>query len=273
MSKTFLTLLLVTTLISISSAQVTIPKPKPRLPKKVESRGSFGINDVTQIEKFLYVVSGVGSPSHDFLNEQSVKSYMMPPRKMNSATESAVYAVTACFEYYQNLNSNFKDNLSPDFIRLNVTENAIESYLNFLAAQGTVSAAIFPYGSNSLLPSVQSAMKFKIKNYLNLFQSTTRGQQKVYELRKSLLRGHPVIIELPVNEQTFSSLSQIKTWKYEKLTAASSLHYLIVVSYNDERSMFEVMNSDGKGWGSGGYLWISYDDIANFATRGFVVVN
>lgn len=253
-------------------AQTTIPKPKLK-PRKVESRGSFGITDATQIEKFLVNIEGVGSSSRDFLNEQSVKSYMMPPRKMVLASESAVYAATACLEYYQNLNSNFKDNLSPDFIRLNVSENSIDSDLNFLASQGTVSASIFPFGSNNLLPSVQSAMKFKIKNYLNLFQSTTRAQQKVYELRKALLRGHPIIIELPVSESVFNNLNQVKTWKYEKTNEKLIPHYLVVVSYNDERSMFEVMNSAGKTWGSGGYLWMSYDDIANFSTHGYVIVN
>ena len=272
MSKQFLLLLFVAQLTSSILAQTTIPKPKVKPTKKVESRGSFGISDLTQVEKFLIPVSGVGSSSHDFLNEQSVKSYMMPPRKMSAPNESSVYAITACFEYYQNLNSNYKDNLSPDFLRLNVSENSIDSYLNFLASQGTVSAAIFPYGSNNLLPSVQSAMKYKIKNYLNLFQNTTKGQQKVYELRKALLRGHPVIIELSVNETAFANLIQVKTWKYEK-SNQMTWHYLVVVSYNDEHSMFEVMNSDGKGWGSGGYLWMSYDDIANFATHGYVVVN
>ncbi len=272
MPKQIFLLLLATCLSASIFAQTTIPKPKLK-PRKVESRGSFGITDAAQIEKFLVNIEGVGSTSHDFLNEQSVKSYMMPPRKMVLASESAVYAATACFEYYQNINSNFKDNLSPDFIRLNVSENSMESDLNFLASQGTVSAAIFPFGSNNLLPSVQSAMKFKIKNYLNLYQPTTRGQQKVYELRKALLRGHPVIIELPVNETIFSNLNQVKTWKYEKSNEKLTSHYVVVVSYNDERSMFEVMNSAGKTWGSGGYLWMSYDDIANYSAHGYVVVN
>ena len=53
MSKLFLLLLFVTQLTSSILAQTTIPKPKAKPTKKVESRGSFGISDLAQVEKFL----------------------------------------------------------------------------------------------------------------------------------------------------------------------------------------------------------------------------
>lgn len=43
-------------------------------------------------------------------------------------------------------------------------------------------------------------------------------------------------------------------------------HVMLMVGYDDTRQAFLVKNSWGANWGSGGYVWMSYD----FVTRGFV---
>jgi hypothetical protein len=236
------------------------------------ARGKFGITDVQMIDKYLLTVEGVGSSAKDILVEQNLKSYMMPPRKMTSTTNSACYAMASALEFYINLNSNYKDNLSPDYIRLNLPQANIEDGLAFLGSNGTVSASILPFESPNLTPSVNAALKIKIKNYLKLFQPTTRPQQKLYDLRKAITRGNPVIVEMQVTNE-FKTLKQTRLWKpSEGDKTPAGVQYLVVVGFDEEKRAVEVQNSAGREWGNGGYIWISYDDFSILASNAYVLM-
>ena len=253
--------------------QAVYAQPKS-IPSSVKSPLGIVYNPdiAAESEQSLRVIEGIGSSSKDLLNEQSLKSYMMPPRHAKSVLPSATYALASCFEYYINLNNNYKDNLSPDFIKLNVTTASIDDNLTFLASTGTVSAAILPFESPNLTPSVYSAVKYKIQNYLRLFQSTTRPQQKIYDVKKAIMRGNPVIIELQITQE-FKNLKQIRFWNPQlgNKTAAGT-HYLVVVGYDEERKALELQNALGREWGNGGYIWVSYDDFGTLATNGYVLL-
>ena len=244
----------------------------PQPPVTYSSRSAFGIRTTDRQEQYLKIIDGVGSSAKDILSEQSLKSYMMPPRKSNSGKNSAEYALTACFEYYINLNSNYKDNLSPDYLSLNVTSGNIEDDLGFLANIGTVSASVFPFDSPGITPGVNSSLKYKIKNFVQLFQSTTKAQQKIYDLRKAIMRGHPVTVEMHIT-QDFQTLQQTKFWNYRngnKNFIANK--FLVVVGYDDERKAVELLNSAGREWGNGGYIWMSYDDFGELSINGYVLM-
>ncbi len=251
----------------------TVFSQKPDAPFVHTTKGSFGISDAATFDKYLKTIEGVGTSAKDALAEQSLKSYMMPPRRSVNGAPSATYALASCLEFYINLNSNYKDNLSPDFIKLSLPNTATtEDNLTFLASIGTVSAAILPFESPNLTPSVYSSVKYKIQNYLKLFQSTTRAQQKIYDVKKALMRGNPVVVELQVTAE-FKNLKQTRFYdpKLGDKTAAGSQH-LVVVGYDEEKRAFELQNSWGRAWGNGGYVWISYDDLGSLATNGFVLL-
>lgn len=244
----------------------------PQPPVTYSSRSAFGIRNTDRLEQYLKIIDGVGSSATDILSEQSLKSYMMPPRKSNTDKNSGEYALTACFEYYVNLNSNYKDNLSPDYLSLNVISGNIEDDLSFLANTGTVSASVFPFYSPGITPGVNSSLKYKIKNFVQLFQTTTKAQQKIYDLRKAIMRGHPVTVELRITQE-FQKLQQTKFWNYrngDKNFIGSK--YLVAVGYDDERKAVELLNSSGREWGNGGYIWVSYDDFGELSINGYVLM-
>jgi C1A family cysteine protease len=246
---------------------------KPDVPSTYTMKGKFGIEYEPSLDKYLKVIEGIGTSAKDALAEQSLKSYMMPPRRSVNGATSATYALASCLEFYINLNNNYKDNLSPDFIKLSLPNTAtVEDNLTFLAATGTVSAAILPFESPNLTPSVYSSVKYKIQNYLKLFQSSTRVQQKIYDIKKALMRGNPVVVELQVTSE-FKNLKQTRVYdpKLGDKTAAGTQH-LVVVGYDEERRAFELQNSWGREWGNSGYIWVAYDDLGAMATNGFVLI-
>ena len=248
------------------------PKASEKPAAQYGARGKLGISDANMFDQLLKTISGIGTSTKELLAEQSLKSYMMPPRKMVNNNNSSSYALTSALEFYINLNSNYKDNLSPDFIKLNLPKGSIEDELAFLATTGTVSAAIVPYGSPNLTPSVNAALKYKISNYLKLFQATTRPQQKLYDLKKAITRGNPVIVEMQITNE-FKNLRQTRIWNIadgDKTPAGT--HFLIVVGYNEDTKMVELLNSWGREWGNGGYIRMNYDDFSNLAINGYVLM-
>lgn len=253
-------LLLVITCTSLS----TFLSAQPDIPKNV-----FGITQPDLIESMMLTMEGVGSNTRDLLREQSVKSYMMPPRDRGSSGSALCYAMSYCLEFYVNYQENYKVNLSPDYIQLSVPGADLRGAFTFLAEQGTVNAAIIPYQSRRLSPAVSATDKYQIKNYLHIFRPDTRDRQMVFETRKALMRGNPVLVELKV-PASFEAIRQTKVWALDGQGA--ELDYVVVVGYNEDQELLEVLGSHGSTWGKDGYLQISYDDFGKIAQNGYVMV-
>ena len=240
---------------------------------KDPSKMKLGIDNVEWFEDLMLVIPGIGGDPREMIEQQSIKPYMMPVRKISGRASELSYAMASCLEYYTNLNKNYKENLSPDYISLSL-ENAGQtagsrSAFKFLVENGTVSAAIVSFDSHSIPNAVYATPKIKIENYLHLFRPETRGRQKVYEAKKALMRGNPVIIEL-VAGQGFKQQLRTLTWKPDKNT--DRVYPLVVVGYDGAREAFEVRSSWGSSWGNDGYLWIDYQDFEQYAKNGYVMI-
>lgn len=232
----------------------------------------IGVTDLSLIDQLMITVPGVGSTSRDMLNQQSVKPFMMPVRKVGFRGSELSYALATCLEYYVNLGKNYKDNLSPDYIALSL-QNAgrhvtMEEAFLFLVQNGTVSAAIMPYDAGAIPNAVYATNKYKINNYLYLFREVTQPRQKIFEVRKALMRGNPVLIEFQGDE----SIKAVSGSRWENPRGGNQLYPMIVVGFDETQSAFEVLSCWGSSWGTGGYLWINYDDFGKYAVNGYVMV-
>lgn len=231
---------------------------------------ALGVEQAELIDRLMVVMPGLGASSADILNEQSVKPYLMPPRTKGAQSSANCYALAACLEFYANFNSNYKVNLSPDYILLNLDRDDLVNALVLLIQQGTVSAAIVPYESTLIPSGVRNTTRFRIQNYLHLYRKETAKQQKIFETRKALMRGNPVLVQMRVPAD-FPSLRKVKIWEAPG-AKAEVLYPFIVTSYLEQSETFEVMSAWGPEWGHNGYLWIHYDDFARLAENGFVLV-
>ncbi|MEM1219953.1 MAG: hypothetical protein AAGH79_13625 [Bacteroidota bacterium] len=230
----------------------------------------LGISEPQLIEALMKTMPGLGSNSREMLNEQSLKAFMMPPRQSPAQSSRNCYAVAACLEFYTNYSKNYKSNLSPEYIYLNLAQDQLKEALAFAAQTGTVSAAIMPFGSSTVSMAVRNTDKFQIQNYLHLYRAEARPRQKILETRQALMRGNPVIVEMKVTAD-FPFLKNLRTWEPGG-DRTDQVEPLIVVSYSEERQAFEVLSSYGREWASNGYLWVSYNDFARLVNNAYVLI-
>lgn len=268
MSRFLFSLLLTTFLCTCVLAQNNPPASyTPRSQAAV-----LGLQDAQVLDQMMFYIPGIGSASREDLLRQNIKSYMMPIRQVPDLNMEWAYALTGALEYYLNLNNNFKDNLSPDYISLNLAalgrRPTVEDGLRFLVQNGTVSAAIVPYGSPTIPPAVYSVPRHDITNFGYLFRPETRPRNRVFEVRKALSRGNPVVVEL----KTDPGFVNLRGGEYKPAANTTETHYLTVVGYDGEAEMFELRGSFGRLWADAGYVRLSYDDFGTLAQNGFVLI-
>ena len=234
----------------------------------------LAVADYALIDQLMLRIPGVAADANANLQEQSVKAYMMPVRRSEKPTMFASYMLASCLEYYTNLEKNYKVNLSPDYIALNLQAQGRDLSLidafQFLAREGTVSAAIMPYGAGTITNAVYATPKFRILHYLHVIRPVTKDRQKVFELRKALLRGNPILVEVQA-DASLSKAEGVSEW-HSRSQHNTQKYQLIVVGFDEDREAFEVMSAWGSRWGRGGYLWVPYNDLAACAQNGYVLV-
>lgn len=235
---------------------------------------AIGISAPEMIDQLMVTMPGLGSNAKTMMNEQSIKTYLMTPRKVGQRGTITSYILSACMEFYTNYRKNYKVNLSPDYVAINLVKEGhpdLKNGLRFLVTDGTVSADLMPYDSPSLPKNANNTDKHRIANYLQIFKETSRESQKVFEVQKALMRGNPVVVEMNV-PRNFEEVTNTRFWsaignQTEKITLP-----FMIVGYNLELEAFEVVSAWGTEWGTNGYLWIDFDDFGEIAQNGFVLV-
>jgi len=206
----------------------------------------IAISDAEMIDILMPVIPGVGTKSRNLLEEKSIKPYMMPPRKIGEKGELYAYSLSTLLEYYVNFNNNFKDNLSPDYISLSTPEKTLEEGLK--------------YATN----------KYKIRQFLRVFNNDNNKNEKIFETRKALMRGNPLLVKIGV-DQRFINIKKIKYW-HKVIKKPTVEVTMIVVGYNHDLEAFELMGNWGSDWADNGYIFMDYEDYGKLATEGIVIV-
>ena len=117
--------------------------------------------------------------------------------------------------------------------------------------------------------------QYPIAGYLTLFSRDDMQKLTLITrtVKKSLTEGKPVIIAM----NTPDSFTDAKgAWKPdESPDYFYYAHALCVVGYDDHKygGAFEVLNSWGRKWGNGGYIWIPYQTFLDYVYEGYEVID
>ncbi|MDR2964780.1 MAG: C1 family peptidase [Treponema sp.] len=127
---------------------------------------------------------------------------------------------------------------------------------------------------NVQLTSYKNSRKYPIGGYVTLFSRDDRRKPALITriVKKSLSEGKPVIIGM---NTPYSFTGARNVWEPSESPERFYYgHALCVVGYDDNKygGAFEVMNSWGRKWGNGGYMWIPYQTFVNFVKEGYELI-
>ncbi len=225
---------------------------------------ALGVRDAALIDLFMPRMPGFGESSAEMLREQSVKPFLLPVRSQQVYAAEFCQVLADAMEFYLNYDQNYKQNLSPDFLLLNMVKPELRHALEILAEEGTVDAAFVPYGTRSLPAALRSVPHYKLVNFLELYHTGSRPTQKIFATRKSLMRGNPVVVLLKTEGDLLPVLP--------KYAAGENLHPFLVVGFDQEKQAFELRSAFGAQWGRFGYAWLDYKSFSKMAVEGYVLV-
>lgn len=240
--------------------------------KSAQRVTQIGVADPEMFDDLMVLVPEIGSHSRNVLERQNLKPFMMPVRQVGFRGDDMCYTLTSCLEYYLNLKKNYKINLSPDYISLNLAATgrtpSAKDVLNFMVKDGTVNAAILPYDAGEITNAVFATQKYKINNYLYLFNGSARSVQKIFETKKALIRGNPVIVEFKADDRVTS----FREHEWGQAKSGDYRYSFIVVGFDEAAKTFELRSNFGSDWANNGYIHIAYDSFGQLATGAYVMV-
>lgn len=119
----------------------------------------------------------------------------------------------------------------------------------------------------------KKADNYKIKGYATLWNTAnpSTDKQRVQLVKKSIDEGNPVVIAMYV--PTSFCYSSGSTWIKKSTDEATGnqghqhgRHAMCIIGYDDDQDggAFRIQNSWGKAWADNGYIWIKYEDAAEF---------
>jgi hypothetical protein len=120
----------------------------------------------------------------------------------------------------------------------------------------------------------KNSRNYPIGDYVTLFSRDDRRKPALITriVKKSLSEGKPVIIGMNTPD---SFNEAVEVWRPQENPQSFYYgHALCVVGYDDNRygGAFEVLNSWGRKWGNGGYIWIPYQVFVDFVIEGYEII-
>lgn len=118
---------------------------------------------------------------------------------------------------------------------------------------------------------MQAACAFRIASAKVLFTKNEKPDAKVQRTKAALACQKPVTVGMAVRRNFLQLINALYWWPDLGDTTPAGGHALVVVGYDDRKKAFQLMNSWGKEWGKGGFIWIKYEAFGQFCKFGCVL--
>jgi C1A family cysteine protease len=122
------------------------------------------------------------------------------------------------------------------------------------------------------LSHYRESRRYPIGGYVTLFSREDKQKPALITriVKKSLSEGRPVIIGM----NTPDSFIEAKNVWMPKENPGNFYggHAMCVVGYDDNRGAFEIINSWGRKWGNGGFIWIPYQTFVDFVIESYELI-
>lgn len=142
----------------------------------------------------------------------------------------------------------------------------VKDALEMVEADGVAPMSAMPYSASDCSALPDEATKTLSKNYR--IHSIRRVPNDAIEIKGHIATRMPVVIGMRV-DPSFDYLKGQQV--YPGATGSyDGGHAMVIVGYDDTKQAFRLFNSWGKGWGDGGFGWVSYTALVKQATELYV---
>ena len=178
-----------------------------------------------------------------------------------------------------------KYQFSPAFLYNQLNEGkdagiAVSAAFEMLAKKGCATLAEMPYNDSDISTPPDDAAntragRFTASETASLFSGPNDDDT---EKLKTFLNDtrQPFVLVIPIfNDFPRTSVPHDTVYNLTLPATAENfhgLHAITIVGYDDNKKAFLMVNSWGKNWGDGGFLWLAEDFIQTYATDGWSVV-
>ncbi len=151
--------------------------------------------------------------------------------------------------------------------------------LQHMTQKGLVAFSKFAYNENdcSRKPDNQllrEAMEHRIRGYNRLTRSGKNYDVDLEAVKQNIAQGAPVIIAMKV-PYSFQDMMGKKVWQPSRSDARGidnlGGHAMCLIGYDDDKQLFEIMNSWGEDWGDQGFVFVPYDAFKTFCREAYGV--
>jgi len=122
------------------------------------------------------------------------------------------------------------------------------------------------------LSNYSESKRYPIAGYVTLFSREDKQKPAFITrmVKKSLAEGKPVVVGMNTPD---SFLEARNVWRpSEDPDNFYGGHAMCVVGYDDNRGAFELINSWGRKWGNGGFIWVPYTVFVNFVIESYELI-
>lgn len=145
---------------------------------------------------------------------------------------------------------------------------AVSTTLNMLRDVGALPFEEFVFdggwcGRLATGDELQRAARYRIKGWRVV------DAKAIEEVKSQLARGVPVIFDMRPNEQ-FQKFKGDGVLDIRGVMNGFA-HAMLAIGYDDARKAFRIQNSWGRGFGDGGYAWLSYEFWTRNVGAGYVI--
>ncbi|MDR0315273.1 MAG: C1 family peptidase [Treponema sp.] len=124
------------------------------------------------------------------------------------------------------------------------------------------------------LANYRDSRRYPIAGYVTLFSREDKSKPGLVtrSVKKSLAEGKPVIIGMNTPD---SFIEARDVWEpRENPDYYYGGHAMCVIGYDDNKNggAFELINSWGRKWGNGGYIWVPYKAFTDFVMESYEMV-
>jgi len=173
---------------------------------------------------------------------------------------------------------------SPGFIYNLIKDNgdyncewgaSISDACDILKTRGAPKKSDFDISCVNVVPNTLygKASANKIDDYAKLFDTYDNNTFKIQATKKSISENKPVVIGMKCPDSFYDAVG---CWEpTEDFNRNFGGHAMCVIGYDDNKygGAFEIQNSWGTDWGNEGYIWITYEDFANFTKYAYELID